>query len=225
MNPDLNIWESSKGLLELVYARGLDRAPEMDCAAQGAELLRPFIGLNKPRLIDVGCGGGHLRHSLNRRGLSVEYYGLDVSPKIVAAARRAFSELGLDPKRIILGAAEDLSGAPFDIAAVINFLTFRPDFREPLDRLCDLGVRAMVIRDNFGPKTEILWERDGFLDEGRNHLRGYWNRWETGEVRSFLESRGFYVREVEDLRTKGGVETVVGKPYYWSWLVASRPGI
>jgi SAM-dependent methyltransferase len=224
LNPSLNIWEASEGLLSLVYDRGLNKAPEMDCAAQGAELLAPFIaGKTRPKLIDVGCGGGHFYHSLAKRGLLVDYYGLDSSPKIVAQARRAFQELGLDPGRIILGAVEDLAGLSFDLAAIVNVLSFRPDFREPLDRLVDCGVRAMVIRDNFGPRTEIRWEKDGFLDEGFNHLHGYWNRWAVAEVQEFLTSRGFTSQAVEDRRTRGQVEAVVGKPYHWSWLVALRP--
>jgi hypothetical protein len=160
---------------------------------------------------------------LVKRGLNVDYYGLDSSPKVVAVARNSFKTLGLDPGRIILGTAEDLYGLKFDLGVVINFLTFRPDFREPLDRLSDLGISALVVRDNFGPKTEITWATDGYLDEGYNHLHGYWNRWSQDEAREFLRSRGFTVRAEVDRRTKGAVELVVGKPYYWSWLVAHRP--
>jgi SAM-dependent methyltransferase len=224
LNPELNIWERSQGLLELVYARGLDQVPEMDAAAQGAELLAPFIksASPKPRLLDVGCAGGHFYHSLKKRGLEVDYYGLDYSPKMVAQAQKALAQLGLDPRRIILGAIADLSGFSFELGILINTLTFCPDFREPLDRLVDTGLTALVIRDNFGPKTVIRWETDGYLDEGYNHLKGYWNQWSVAEVREFLGSRGFETREVMDRRTQGQVEMVVDKPYYWSWLVAFR---
>jgi SAM-dependent methyltransferase len=222
MNPALNIWEKSRGLLDLIYARGLDRAPEMDCAAQGAELLAPLIGSNRPRLLDAGCAGGHFYHSLARRGLKVDYYGLDSSPQTVALAQAAFRTLGLEPRRLVLGALADLAGWKFELAAVINTLSFNPDFREPLDRILDCGVRALVIRDNFGPQTVIRWEPDGYLDEGHNHLRGYWNQWSLAETREFLASRGFQSQAVEDRRVRGQVEMVVGKPYRWSWLVAVR---
>jgi SAM-dependent methyltransferase len=194
----------------------------MDSAAQGAELLASFVGSNRPRLLDVGCGGGHFYHSLARRGLAVDYFGLDSSPKVVAQARRAFAELGLDPTRILLGAVEDLRDEKFELAAFINVLSFRPDYREPVDRVLDCGVKALVVRDNFGPKTEIRWETDGFLDDGYNHLKGYWNRWSTEEFQDFLATRGFWAQTEEDRRTRGQMELVVGKPYYWSWLVAQR---
>ncbi|MDR1870372.1 MAG: class I SAM-dependent methyltransferase [Deltaproteobacteria bacterium] len=222
MRPELNIWERSKGLLKLITARGLAKAPEMDSAAQGAELLAPFVKGHNLKLLDVGCAGGHFYHSLVRRGLKVDYYGLDSSPKAVRRARFAFKKLGLDPKRIIAGAVEDLYGFQFDLAAVINVLTFRPDFREPLDRLVDAGVKALVVRDNFGPETVIRWEIDGYLDEGYNHLKGYWNRWSLSEVQDFLASRGFQSALYEDQRTRGQMELVVDKPYYWSWLTAWR---
>ncbi|MDR1578448.1 MAG: class I SAM-dependent methyltransferase [Deltaproteobacteria bacterium] len=231
----LNIWEHAQGLLELVYARGLDQVPEMDAAAQGAELLAPFIGqpvfggdpenqlvLTRPRLLDVGCGGAHFYHSLKKRGLLVDYFGLDSSHKMVGRARKAFEVLGLDPQRILLGAVEDLWERRFELAVVINVLTFCPDFREPLDRLVDAGVKALVIRDNFGPTTTIRWEPDGYLDEGFNHLKGYWNQWGKDEVSLFFQSRGFRTEFVLDRRTQGQVEMVVDKPYHWSWLVASR---
>jgi SAM-dependent methyltransferase len=195
----------------------------MDSSAQGAELLAPFAAaLKSPRLLDVGCGGGHFYHSLKRRGLSADYFGLDSSRQAVRTARAAFETLGLDRGRIILGRVEDLFGLEFDLAVIINTMTFCADFRQPLDRIIDTGVRAVVIRDNFGPETEIRWEPDGFLDEGFNHLCGYWNRWSEAAVADFFSQRGFATKKVMDNRTKGQMELVVNKPYYWSWLLAWR---
>jgi SAM-dependent methyltransferase len=218
---ELNIWEHSQGLLALNLARGLDEAPEMDSSAQGAELIAPLMAKSLcPKLLDAGCGGGHFYHSLARRGINVDYYGLDKSPQVAQTAREAFKTKGLDPQRILTGSMEDLCGLTFDLGVIINTLTFCADFREPLDRIINTGVRGLVIRDNFGPQTVIRWEEDGFLDEGFNHLCGYWNRWSTREVTEFLAKRAFETKIVLDQRTKGQMELVVNKPYYWSWLVA-----
>jgi SAM-dependent methyltransferase len=176
----------------------------------------------RAKLLDVGCGGGHLIHSLRRLDLNFEYHGLDYSPSLVKLAKLAFRRQGLDPGRIILEDVSDLSGFDCDVALVINTLSFNPDFRAPLERLAETGAKALIIRDNFGPKTVVRWEADGYLDEGFNHLKGYWNQWSRREMAEFLEERGFSCEFVVDERTKGRIELVVDKPYRWSWLVASR---
>jgi SAM-dependent methyltransferase len=194
----------------------------MDCAAQGARLAAPFLSSPEDRLLDVGCGGGHLLHSLRRLGLRCEYVGLDYSPTIVRAARKAFKRLGLDPQSVVLGDAAQLHGFECDVAVMINTLSFNPDFRAPLERLVETGARALIVRDNFGPRTVVRWEADGFLDEGFNHLKGYWNQWSVSETIAFLAERGFVCEKVPDDRTRGRIEEVVGKPYRWSWLVARK---
>ncbi|MDR0880974.1 MAG: class I SAM-dependent methyltransferase [Candidatus Adiutrix sp.] len=225
MIPDteLNIWEHSQNVRQLYRQRSLGEVGEMDASAQGAELLAPFItqAERPPRLLDAGCGSGYLWPSLKKRGLKVEYHGLDYSPSLIDIGRET---LGLPPERLICGSIEDLRGQSFDLVALINTLSFGPDFRQPLARLADTGARAIVIRDNFGPETIRRWETDGYLDPGYNHLKAYWNQWQTAEVAGFLAGYGFTVTEVPDRRTRGRVEMVVDKPYYWSWLVAVRPG-
>jgi hypothetical protein len=142
---------------------------------------------------------------------------------MVKIARSAFRKIGLDPARIILDDVCDLSGFDFQLVVMINTLSFNADFRKPIDRLVETGAKVLVIRDNFGPKTVVKWELDGFLDLGFNHLKGYWNQWSRQEVADFLHQVGYRTTFVDDLRTKGKTELVVNKPYRWSWLVADRP--
>jgi len=226
VSPDLNlnIWEHSANLRELYARRAEGLAEEMDASAQAAELLAPFIraAAGPPRLLDVGCGSGYLWHSFRRRNLAVEYHGLDFSPGLIEIGRRILPAHGVPAERLQCGRVEDLSGRQFEAAALVNTLTFCADFREPLERLAETGLKALVVRDNFGDRTIIRWETDGWLDQGWNHLKGYWNQWSRAEVTAFLEERGFTVTPVEDLRTRGRVEMVVGKPYSWSWLTAFR---
>jgi hypothetical protein len=141
---------------------------------------------------------------------------------MVRLARRALARKGLDLERIMLGDVRYLHRFSCDVVVMINTLSFNPDFRAPLERLAETGARAIIIRDNFGPKTVVRWETDGYLDSGFNHLKGYWNQWSRREVAAFLEARGFESAFFRDDRTKGRVEMVVDKPYRWSWLVAER---
>ena len=67
-----------------------------------AELVR---GTGNPRAADVGCGPGHLTAMLHDLGLDV--FGLDLSPAMVAHARRAHPELRFDEARMETLPVED----------------------------------------------------------------------------------------------------------------------
>jgi SAM-dependent methyltransferase len=224
MIPDseLNIWDHSRALEALLERRASDLEPEMDCAAQAAEIIGSLGFPKGSRILDLGCGAGHFIHSLKKRGLDYDYRGLDSSRVAIAAGKRGFKSIGLDPGLLTLGSIEDLRGARADLALFMNVLSFNPDYRRPLDRAAACGARALLIRDNFGPKTEMLYDLDGYLDEGWNSLKGYWNRWAVSEMRSFLESLGYSSRFISDRRTEGRPEPVVGKPYTWGFLLATR---
>jgi SAM-dependent methyltransferase len=198
-------------------------APEMDAARQAAEILASLGPARGARLLDAGCGAGHFIHSLMKRGLDYSYFGVDFSPSMIAIGKEAFRDLGLDPARLLLESLDDLTGYAFDVAVVLNALSFNADFRRPLSRISDAGARTLLLRDNFGPRTVIRWERDGFLDPGHNHLKGYWNEWGEGEVEGFLRQEGFdSVIWIEDRRTGGRAEMVVEKPYHWRFLLARK---
>ena len=222
-DPLENIWEHSQNVLEL-YRRRARGEGEMDASAQAAEILAPFIDFfpTPPRLLDAGCGSGYLWHSFRKRGLEVDYFGLDYSPSLIRIGREELPAFGLPPERLVCGSLEDLGEGSFDLAVLINTLTFCPDFREPLDRLAGSGAKVILIRDNFGSETVRRWETDGYLDPGFNHLKAYWNQWGTAELADFLNGLGFKVEPIVDRRTGGRVEMVVDKAYYWSWLLAVK---
>jgi SAM-dependent methyltransferase len=223
-DPELSIWDHSKGLEGLLKRRALDLEPEMDCAAQAAEILGSLGLPPGSRLLDLGCGAGHFLHSLRRRGIDLDYRGLDSSPAAVSVGKAAYSALGLDPGMLELASMDDLHGTSAEAALFMNVLSFCPDFRRPVDRAAACGARFILIRDNFGRETEMSWDVDGFLDSGWNHLKGYWNRWSSEEMEGFLAGLGYGCEFIEDRRTGGRPELVVGRPYTWRFLLARLRG-
>ncbi len=227
-NPEYNIWEHSAQVRRL-YSQRAHGHHEMDSSAQGAELLAPYIEANSkahpgstPRLLDAGAGSGYFYHSLAKRNLAVDYYGLDYSPSLIEIGQSILPAYGLPKERLSCQAIEDIIDLHFDFIVLINTLTFCPDFREPLDRLMATKPQVILIRDNFGPETIIRWELDGYLDPGYEHLKAYWNQWNYTEVAEFLKEAGYLVHSVVDRRTGGQEELVVGKSYFWSWLRAEK---
>jgi len=96
------------------------------------------------RVLDVGCGSGHLLRALApSRGV-----GIDVSGKAIAAARAAGSPRleflegdGSDPA--VLARA----GGPFDVIALVNVVTHLGDVQatfEALQPLCHAGTRLLI---------------------------------------------------------------------------------
>jgi SAM-dependent methyltransferase len=201
----------------------MDLEPEMDAATQGVEILTPLIK-SRPglRLLDVGCGGGHFYHSLKRNSLLVNYFGLDYSPSLVNLAREALVQFGQAADTILLENISDLTDFYCQVVVIINTLTFCPDFRAPLDRVVDTGAEIILIRDNFGQETKILWETDGYLDEGFNHLKGYWNKWSIREIEDFFKAYSYKILWINDKRTGGMEELVVDKIYNWGWVLAVK---
>ena len=72
---------------------GFEIADWADAQSQHArfDVLVNHVPLAGKSLLDVGCGVGDLLAMLQQRGLNVRYTGVDLSAKIIEAARQRFS--------------------------------------------------------------------------------------------------------------------------------------
>jgi SAM-dependent methyltransferase len=218
-----NIWEHSAVVRDLYARRAQGQAPEMDAHAQAVEILAPNLLANEGNtsVLDAGCGSGYLYHSFRTRNLDVEYHGLDCSPGLIDLGRRFLPDFGLPAERLEVGLIENIQER-YDVVVCLNTLSWLPDWRLPLDRLCAAARRFLLIRTNLGPAGRVRWEIDGYLEEGYNHLRAYWNVYPEAAVRDFLATEGFEAQVIVDRRTGSLMETVVGKPYWWKFIYARR---
>lgn len=216
-----SIWEHSAHVRELYTARANDDAEEMTCAAQAAELLAPLVRSGES-LLDVGCGSGWFFHSLRRRGIDVEYWGIDASSTLLDIGRAALPAFGLPAERLQTVRLDDLR-AEVDHVVCMNVLSNIDGYHRPLERLLHAARRSMVLRESLGAGTQHTYVRDDFLDAGTN-LRVHVNRYDLDDVIAFVESYGFDVRTEVDWRTGGAPELVIGHPHHWTFLVAVRRG-
>ncbi len=212
-------WEHSARLKELYARRCRMEEPEMDCAAQAADLLTPHVSAGDT-LLDAGCGSGYFFHSLRARQIPVEYYGIDAAPSLIQIGRRYLPAFGLPPERLQVIRIEDLDGQ-VDHVLCMNVLSNIDNYHRPLERLLRCARKVIILRESCKAEGEYGYVRDTCLDPGHD-LKVYVNAYPIGAVMDFIRSCGFRVRQVTDRRTQGRMELVAGHPHYWTFLVGEK---
>jgi SAM-dependent methyltransferase len=216
MNSRWNPWANDRNTLELYRRRCRGEAEEMTCAAQAAEVLGERIRPGES-LLDAGCGGGYYLHSFRKRGIEVDYHGLDYTAEMIALARAEMAA----PDRYEHGAIEDLE-SEYDTVLCFNVLTNSPHYALPLERLLHATRRRILIREAMGDELITRYTPDPYLDEGKRHLRVYHNQYPITEVTAFMHAHGFTVTRIPDRRSNDGTELVVDIPHQWRILLGER---
>ncbi len=214
-----SIWEHSRHVLELYTKRCRLEVEEMTCAAQAAELLAGRVRPGED-LLDVGCGSGYFYHSLKKRGIPAEYYGIDASRSLIEIGREALPAHGLDPDRLRVIRIEDLDGE-VDHIVCMNVLSNLDNYPRPLERMLSCARRTVILRESLAEVADYRYVVDEYLDPGVR-LRVHVNVYPLEEVIAFIQSFGFSAQLLEDRRTGGTPEMVIGYPHHWKFLVATR---
>jgi SAM-dependent methyltransferase len=214
-----SIWEHSSEVHRLYEQRCRLQAEEMTTAAQAAELLAPRVA-SGDTVLDAGCGSGYFYHSLRSRQVPVEYYGIDAAPSLVAIGQRIMPEFGLPADRIQLLRIEDLAGS-VDHVVCLSVLANIDNYHRPLERLLQCARKTVIIRESCAPEASYAYVTDRFLDAGVD-LKVHVNSYPLDEFTEFIASYGYDVRCIEDRRTRGLPEMIIGYPHHWKFFVAER---
>ena len=211
------IWEHSRTVRELYRQRCCKSVEEMSAHAQACELLAPRISRGDS-LLDVGCGSGYFFHSLAKRRLPVDYWGVDASPSLIQIGREELPAFGLSEDRLQVKRIEDLDGE-FDHIVCINVLSNIDNYHRPLERFVRMARKSVVLRESIKRGAEYSYIRDNFLDENVE-LYVHVNHYDKDEILEFFSRYGFSAKLVVDRRTGGKPEDVIGVPHYWAFVVA-----
>ena len=173
------VWKSGSGLLEL---------------------LAPVAG---ERILDVGCGTGHLTSQIADRG--VEVVGLDASLSMVAQARQNFPKL-----KFQLADVRDFRvDAPFNAVfsnAALHWV------REPeaaiacMARALKPGGRLILEMGGQGNIARIREEAEAVLRGAGYRAQHLWYFPSVGEYSSLLEKHGFEVRMAQNFARETKLE-------------------
>jgi ubiquinone/menaquinone biosynthesis C-methylase UbiE len=216
---EYSIWEHSRATQDLYRLRARREAEEMTCAAQAAELLAPLVTAGDT-LLDVGCGSGYFFHSLRTRDIPAEYHGIDATGTLIEIGREELQHFGLPAERLRVMRVEDLA-AEVDHIVCMNVLSNVDNFHRPLERMLTAARKSVVLRESAAEVAEYRYVVDEFLDEGVR-LKVHVNTYAEEDLIEFMSSYGFRVRRIEDRRTAGEPELVIGYPHHWAFFVAER---
>jgi ubiquinone/menaquinone biosynthesis C-methylase UbiE len=191
----------------------------MTCHAQAAELLQSLV---KPGddLLDVGCGTGYFFHSLRKRNIPVNYFGIDSTPRFITIAKKYLPEFGLHPNNLSNLRIEDMR-ADVDHVICINVLTNIDNYHKPLERILLAAHKSVILRESCDDNSSYRYVRDNYLDNNIA-LNVHINTYSLSDISSFIKNYGFNVEVIVDERTKNMGENVIGYPHYWKFLVCKR---
>jgi len=213
------IWEHSQTVRELYRRRCCLEEEEMTCAAQAAELLRPHVAPGDV-ILDAGCGSGYFYHSLRKRQIPGVYYGIDAAPSLIEIGRRYLPPHGLPADRLRVVRLEDLR-AEVDHVVCLNVLSNIDNYCRPLERLLRSTRKTVVLRESCQEVAEYRYVRDRYLDPGVE-LNVHVNAYAASDFKAFIQARGFDVTQIEDWRTGGKAELVIGYEHYWTFFFCQR---
>lgn len=217
--PKFNIWEHSSTVRDLYALRSRDMAEEMTCHAQTAALLAPHVK-SGDTLLDAGCGSGYFYHSLRKRSIPVEYFGIDATTCFIDLGQQHLPAFGLPAGNLRTLRIEDLD-ATVDHVACINVLSNIDNYHRPLERLLLAARKTVIVRESCSDTASYSYVRDRFLDAGVA-LNVHVNTYATAEFTAFIQSYGYDVQMVKDERTGDAAEMVIGYPHYWKFFVCTR---
>lgn len=214
-----NIWEHSATVRELYARRCRLQAEEMTCHQQAVTLLQPRVSPGDT-LLDVGCGSGYFFHSLRKRTVPVDYWGIDATAALIEIGQQHLPTFGLPTHHLHPMRIEDLGGK-FDHVVCINVISNLDNYHRPLERLLNTARKTVILRESLATMGDYAYVRDRFLDDGVE-LKVHVNTYPVQEVCDFIRAYGFQVESIPDQRTGDVPEMVIGYPHHWRFLVAVR---
>jgi trans-aconitate methyltransferase len=159
---------------------------------KGAEDLVELLGPQRgERILDVGCGTGHLTARIAEAGAEVT--GIDASPSMIAQARQNFPGL-----RFVLADAKDFgTNDAFDAAfsnAALHWMLEPGKVVQSVRNALKPGGRFVLEMGVKGNIATILDAVETALREMGEPNRNPWYFPSLGEYASLLERHGFEVR-------------------------------
>lgn len=163
-------------------------------AKYGEDVVRLLAPQNGERILDLGCGTGHLTHLIAQAGARV--VGIDNSPSMIHRAQAAYPDLDFQ----VMSATDLHFDAPFDAVfsnATLHWVLDKESAVEQVARTLKPGGRFVLEMGGKGNVEEIVvatrkvLNRHGYYSNAAIQL---WYFPSLSEYTTLLEKKGFRVR-------------------------------
>jgi cyclopropane fatty-acyl-phospholipid synthase-like methyltransferase len=209
---DLQVYECSGcGLVQLntppvVYAEGATSTTAYSAGMMSYRQaqIADFVSTNRlqgKRVLDVGCGDGHLLKFLEEAGAKA--FGIDASQKAVDLAR----ERGLNARVGYVTRNTQVEDHLFDAFVSTDVLEHVPDLKDFLQGIC-ANLREGAVGLIESHTIDKILETQRFYDFVLDHLSYFTLR----TMRLSLELSGFEVLHIERNRDGENITAIVRKP-------------
>ena len=164
---------------------GFEAADWADAAGQQArfEVLLQRVDLSGRTLLDVGCGLGDLWALLKQRGIDVRYTGVDLSDRIISAARQRHTDACFEARDVFTDDADT-----FDVVFASGIFNLK------------LGNNVEFIREAAGRLVELAREAAvfNFLDDRAEQREDYCHYYDDEAVQAILADLPGHCEVVRD---------------------------
>ncbi|MEJ7931226.1 class I SAM-dependent methyltransferase [Ramlibacter sp. AN1015] len=207
---------------------------ELNMGRWSRRLAGPFLDfsdvVHAERILDVGCGTGHLCGAVWASRADAEVHGIDISPAYVAYARRQYPAPAI---RFAVGDAcrLDYSDAFFDCVLSMLVLHFVPDPQAAIAEMVRVArpgatVAATVwdVRGGF-VANRLFWDTAAVLDSaaGERRARNYTRPMtRPGEMQAAWQAAGLV--DVREFVLTVRMEFISFADYWQPYLGQDGPG-
>lgn len=211
----MNIDEVRSGYDTVAELYQLKLADELNAKPFDRRWLADFAILTRDcgRIVEIGCGPGHISNHLAGFGACIE--GLDLSPQMIAIAKKAYPHLRFDTGNMLsLPYADHQLGA---IVAYYSIVNLTPEdcslaFSEFCRVLAPGGFLTLAFHLGAGvERVTDWWETDASIDFYLHNL---------DDITTRLHKAGLSVTRSESRETYG---EAVEAPTKRAYLVAQSP--
>jgi ubiquinone/menaquinone biosynthesis C-methylase UbiE len=155
---------------------------------QSLEFLADFTKAGD-KILDFGCGNGRLMELIGSQG--IDYYGTDISEKLLEIARKKyagkilrfgsgtqhFSKINSDQEKIVF--ADDFFNAVYSIAVFHHLPSkkYRDDFAKELYRVTKKGGYVIITVWNLWPASICGYNRSSTRGKQKRYIKNIIENW------------------------------------------------
>ncbi len=183
------VWgqDENEEYAQVFYKRAIGELPEMESSKAAAKILAGWVQ-DGATILDAGCGAGHyLRSFKNGIPTRFNYTGVDLTKLYIDLAKKAFP----DQPDVHFEVADvfnlPFADQQFDMVHSSNVFLHLPSIQKPLQELCRVARKYVLVRMLVGRRTfriqEVYGPGDEFDADNKPRHFAFYNIYST----SYLE--------------------------------------